>query len=694
MRSRAEWEHQIVAGITGVAAAVETSRDHCDKCGAPVGVQKTIERRVATLEHGLFHTRETVMVCMSGCTHPSGHLVTRRSEVLQKIVPVGATYGYDIEVLVGLERFVRYRQREEIRSMLEKDYGIPISIGEVSVLARRFLSHLQELHLAHTESIRQVLARDGGYPLHIDATCEDGQGTLFVAYAGWREWVLGAWKISTERADVIRPLLQSMMDQFGEPRAIVRDLGRAGTKAVGELVGQLDPQPRVLACHQHFLCDVGKDLLKRDHDQLRQLFRNFRVRGKLGSLVRKLGCQLGKKIPSLLQSVEAWADQGSAQPLPAGPEGLAIVRSMAQWILDYANDGQNQGFPFERPYLDLFRRCCTVYHAVDTFRQQTAIDRDVLRVLNQLSQLLAPVNAEVAAQRLARKLEAPAKLFDDLRAVLRLDGKLQASSPNLITPEEQAEFLKEMEMCFTDFCNSLRERRAAQGLNKDEQKALDIVIKHLDRHGRYLWGHVLQMPEEAGGGIRIVARTNNILEGFFRHMKHGERRRSGRKVLTQDFEGLPAAAALACNLARPGYVQLVCGSLEELPARFCALDMQRREAMFATPKGTLAKPAPVGVISASLPLADRRLIRKHSLRDRIQAAANQQKFRSLSLQPSQPFEGVSLHAPAAMPNPQSPNEGSGGFVVYVPRRRVSTRSVPSDTRTDPKTSQQTALAGS
>jgi hypothetical protein len=55
------------------------------------------------------------------------------------------------------------------------------------------------------------------------------------------------------------------------------------------------------------------------------------------------------------------------------------------------------------------------------------------------------------------------------------------------------------------------------------------------------------MPEEKGCGIRVVDRTNNIIESFFRGIKHDERRRSGRKILTQDFECLPPEAALVYN---------------------------------------------------------------------------------------------------------------------------------------------------
>ena len=69
-----------------------------------------------------------------------------------------------------------------------------------------------------------------------------------------------------------------------------------------------------------------------------------------------------------------------------------------------------------------------------------------------------------------------------------------------------------------------------------------------------------------------MARTNNRLESLFHTIKHGERRRSGRKILTQDFEILPPAAALATNLHHADYVSLVCGSLDRLPEAFAALD--------------------------------------------------------------------------------------------------------------------------
>jgi hypothetical protein len=48
--------------------------------------------------------------------------------------------------------------------------------------------------------------------------------TDLVIYAGWRKWVLGAWKIPSENADVIEPKITEVSKIYGDPCAIVRDL--------------------------------------------------------------------------------------------------------------------------------------------------------------------------------------------------------------------------------------------------------------------------------------------------------------------------------------------------------------------------------------------------------------------------------------------------------------------------------------
>jgi hypothetical protein len=61
----------------------------------------------------------------------------------------------------------------------------------------------------------------------------------------------------------------------------VRDLGRAVTDACDELAAGLPGDVPVLACHLHFLKDVGEDILQPAHDRLRGLFRRFEVKPRL-----------------------------------------------------------------------------------------------------------------------------------------------------------------------------------------------------------------------------------------------------------------------------------------------------------------------------------------------------------------------------------------------------------------------------
>jgi hypothetical protein len=606
----------------GAIVRIEMGMVPCPYCFGPTVVQKTDPRNAVTLAHGRFIAYETVRICAKRCRHPSGDLVTIRSDNLSRLVPAGCIFGYDVEVFVGLERFVHHKQREEIRAELAKK-GIILSSGEVSTLALRFLKHIAELHASRQPALREVIERDGGYPLHFDATGEDGRGTLLVAYDGWREWVLGSWKLPTERADQITPHLVEVALRFGAPCALMRDLGRAVRRAAKDFVRKLKLKIPILGCHLHFLGDIGEDLLKAGHDRLRGLFQNEKLLPGLRAFVRDLGRKLGTDLPAIREEVLDWAaEDPSEHVLPEGRTGLATLRALAQWVLDSARDGKHLDFPFERPYLDLYERARKVRRAVDAFMRRPATGKALRRTLGRLARLLDPVVSMKDFSKAAKTTCARADLFDELRVALRLHPKPSEDDAPELPIEEAAAELGDIRKEVRTLKRSLRQRRPERGPAEDTRKAIDIVLKHLVEHGNSLWGHVIILPESAGGGIRIVARTNNLLESFFHRMKHGERRRSGRKVLTDDFENLPAEAALAFNLTKPDYVKILCGSLEELPNAFADLDLAKRSLALGTPPSE-RRPAVEEPQAdyASLPRADRRIVRAEILRKRIEAAA-------------------------------------------------------------------------
>ncbi|MBI5627824.1 MAG: hypothetical protein HY953_02810, partial [Candidatus Rokubacteria bacterium] len=347
-------------------------------------------------------------------------------------------------VRIGLERFVHHQQRDEIRATLAAE-GVELSAGEISVLAVRFVAYLEALHRARTPELRAALRADGGWPMHLDATGEDGRGTLLVLYAGWRRWVLGAWKLSTERADLILPRLRQVADQFGVPCAVMRDLGRAVTEAADSFVAERKLRIPVLACHLHFLADVGKDLLRHGHDELRERFRHFKVLPQLRSLARDLGRRLGPHLPEARQGFLRWqALTGQGHRLPEGRAGLAVVRGAAQWIIDFAADGRDQGFPFDVPMLDLYDRCRQAARAADAFLRTPPRDAQVRKACHRLGQILKPVESQVPFEEQARRLRARRALFERLRGALRLDRKPPRRTPARTSPASDAEQLDQI----------------------------------------------------------------------------------------------------------------------------------------------------------------------------------------------------------------------------------------------------------
>jgi hypothetical protein len=447
-----------------------------------------------------------------------------------------------------------------------------------------------------------------------------------VAYSGWRDWVLGAWKIPTERADAILPKLRAVTARFGAPCAVMRDLGKAVVEAARDLVAGHEPPIPVLGCHLHFVKDVGKDLLCASHDDLRDLFRRFKVLPRLRALTRDLGRSLGTNIQQARRDVGDWlksTDERTSRP--EGDTGLAVVRAFGQWVLDYADDGTDAGFPFDRPLLDLHRRCLRVCRAVESLLRKPDNDPRVHKALERLHRVVELVRSEQSFHGPARTLETRARLLDELRDALRLQAKQPAKQLALPAEAQQLAELRDVRKAVEDLQTSLQARRPERGPAQDTREAIDVILDHLMRHGPSLWGQVIALPPELGGGIRLVARTNVILEAFFHLLKHGERRRSGRKVLTQDLEQLPAAAVLARNLTKPDYVSVLCGTLDELPRAFSRLDLADRSRSLPARLRASASTADGGasgeIASASLPKEDRQLVRTDRMKQRVLSEA-------------------------------------------------------------------------
>ena len=247
---------------------------HCRRCGRVLSQQKSQTRVLATLAAGTFLAREFRKHCRACRSEPVA--VCRQ---LAGLAPPGQRYGYDLLVWVGLARYHRHLQREEIRAVLDRQ-GITLSSGSVSALCDRFLAALEALHWQRAPALRAGMPH--GYALHIDATCDKGKGGTFRCLDGWTGWTLHAVRIGSENERELRPAVERTLAAFGDPIAVMRDLGGAGAKAVADCRQRGIPD---LLCQYHFLAAVGHQLLDDSYALLRSQIARSKVRARLRELL-------------------------------------------------------------------------------------------------------------------------------------------------------------------------------------------------------------------------------------------------------------------------------------------------------------------------------------------------------------------------------------------------------------------------
>lgn len=474
------------------------------------------------------------------------------SAVLSQMVPCGQRYGYDLIIWVGMARYLRNQQRQEIRAALFKEKGIIISEGSISELCDRFLLYFKMLHITRAPALRVAMGK--GYPLHIDATNEYGKGGLFLCIDGWRGWVLQATKIATENADELRPAIENATSLFGDPVAVVRDLGRAGAKSVGGLRQKNIPD---LVCHYHFLGAVGKKLFDYGYSLLRKSLKSSKVRSGLRELLR----ELRRNRDNSLYDGE-FGHGRMREALPA----------LILWILEGVG-GKDLPFPFCLPHLNFYQRCCQVAQRVEHWLPfpRSRVER---RILKQIFTVVAKLKKIQHLEQEVIQLETNWQAFSELRDILRLsDMELPRGDRRGLSGREipalEAARLHDIEERTTAYHEEIHQRVSniqADPLNNQNKAPEAIILKYLDRYSPSLFGHPYLVDD--GKIIAVVERTNNVAEHLFGSEKQKLRRRLGRANLGRDLEDQPAQAALVSNLKHADYVRIICGSLDNLPVVF------------------------------------------------------------------------------------------------------------------------------
>ena len=502
-----------------------------------------------TLHAGVFIAKEVRKQCLHDATHP-----VICSQALSRLVKPHQRYAYDLIVHVGLARYLRGKQRQEIRDELCRQWGVTLCDGSITNLCDRFLVYVEALHLARAPQLRHAMR--AGYPLHIDATCEHGKGGLFVCMDGWRGWVLMAARIPSEHEDYLRPCVERTATLFGCPIATVRDMGEGVAKAVAALRTAGVPD---FVCHYHFLAAVGKKLFDSAYRVLGNLLRRHKLQGDLRLLLREL--RRYRKSPTFA---------GQFGPGMVREELLALVL----WIV--GGEGKKALlYPFGLPRLELLQRARQALNKAQCWlpSPRTQPER---RALAHLGSIVNRVERDARYSVAMLELETRWQAFCELRDVLQLTN---AELPNgehryqqLELPALEAQRLAIIAQAAEAYQQELRERIAnSEHAELLHRSPANIILKYFERYGEHLFGHPA-LRDKDGTIVAVVERTDNVPEHFFGDQKRKLRRRVGRAHLGRDLEDQPAQVALVANLQHTDYVRIVCGSLENLAPTFAQLD--------------------------------------------------------------------------------------------------------------------------
>lgn len=532
-------------------------RSYCD-CGQKLLVKKTCQRTVATMEIGRFIACETVLWC-SECRRSYG------SEALKDRVAPYCNYGFDVMEFIGWALFVRSRTESQIQEELGLR-NIEISKSEIGYLGYRFIIYLAIAHREGRAAISRLLQRQGGYVLHLDGTCDGASPHLMTVLDGISEVVLHNVKLPSENTEQISALLREVKKDYGNPVALVHDMGNAICSAASEVF----PGTPDYICHFHFLRDIGNDLFATEHEIIAATLKKYKARTKLKNLRKRLQQRIeqDQKLTHITQTYL------SSEKLDSIKDDLPpIVRCfvLVAWALESNCQLGGFGFPFDRRHLLFYQRLQSIYPLLQQLRQSDSISG----LLADPADTLKNVLNDFQLTRTVKLIIEKVTIFDQLRNIMKI--ALPSNSQGL-NAEDDID-MQDMEQALEKFCSSATVLALAK-----KHRAVEKMLTQIKKYWNKLF--VVSVPVTVSGVTTFIypQRTNNILEQFFRLFKKTQIKRTGNADLSKLLKTILADTPLVQNLANPEYLKAILNGAPSLAKRFAQIDAQLVRRQFASSK--------------------------------------------------------------------------------------------------------------
>jgi hypothetical protein len=528
----------------------------CPCCGEHLKVRKSREKTVFTLHLGEFTANETITECRNeDCSNQQKY---GSDELSQQVMPF-CNYGYDVMVHTGKAMFLRHRQANEILAELSEK-NITISLSEVYYLAEKFIVYLAALHHMRTDRMCDIIAKNGGYILHLDTFGDKDSPRIITGIDSISDFVLDNMKIASEKSRYIEPFLIKMAGRFGQPVGVVQDMGKGIMNAVQKVFVGV----RIYICHFHFLRDIGKDLLGENYDLIRKRLRHYGILTELRKAAGSLEELIDDNFGFIGEFSESLKD-GNATTKPLDLTFAFCVYALIVWILEGKKLGKGYGFPFDRQHLDLTLRLKQSHKHIRKMKRR-GVNKQTqgYKTLLKLEKRIIETIDDEEIKKASKEIQKDIKIFDKLREAMRIAPKEGNAGLNDNGGDEDIKSIEKKVSEFREWLNG-KEDCTENGRYK-------TFISQIDKYWDKLFADPIEVETSTGKKIIQPQRTNNILEQLFRNFKQWYRRKSGCGTMGKTLRAMVDNTPLVRNLKNDEYMKVILGNDHTLEEAFANID--------------------------------------------------------------------------------------------------------------------------
>ena len=561
--------------LSGLQIRLYAENSLCAICGSKTKLLKTDNKTCYSYGLGKFKLTSGCNFCTDHKYFSGDHhqVIRYESTLAATIVEKGYRVTFDLVVKVGRMRYDDHRQLREIQAYLKcSPARIDLPISTIGYIAKRFLECCRLLRETRDGSICEEINVGGGYFLHFDGSTEQKCGQCSLVFMDSRSGhILESSMVNSESYDTIKDALERIKMKYGAPLAVISDLRPGFVRACVDVFGK---HVKHILCHYHFL-RTFKEEFNQDHQFIKIcITQKWQLQAglskQLKALKEKLKADHAKELKTLDMIEEYWEKTGDV---------LGTYRYTLRWVLNYKQDSNGKGVPFDLPFLDLYHRLGAGRSFIDKiFEKSTPAERQkyyrhgFCKLIEKTKNL---GQTEAGFRKAMCQLEYAKKWFGKLRAVLFLAAQQEIEDERSLAPLSKKYQLTLHEAAtlpqrLKDFVRSLK--RELVLLKHPARRAfLENLKSQIEKYECNLHIPLIKITVDRKEILLLPPRTNNCMEALFRFVKCLLRRCCGRSKLPKEFGSVGASLQYYLSMRdHPTFVEIF-GDDQKLAEEFAKL---------------------------------------------------------------------------------------------------------------------------